>query len=183
MKRVKNESCQIQNYFPEYKQFPIYFLKLLKKKLRDRILNILSFLSESLLKNKDLFYDGQEIWDSLSSQGYSEGDIEATLAHIERMSLQVPGPFWSEIIPVHRAFSPEEMTRLSPRVRGYLWKLKCRGIIDHVLEDEIVQKAMNLEDPAGLREIKTVAALTVFGYEHRVQPGQDGQPISGTDLH
>jgi hypothetical protein len=44
-----------------------------------------------------------------------------------------------------------------------------RGIIDHAIEDEIIQKAMNLEMPAGLREIKTVAALTVFGYEHKIQ--------------
>ncbi len=152
--------------------------------MRDKILNILSFLSQSLLRNKDLFYDGQEIWDSLSSQGYSENDIEATLAHIERMSLQVPGPFWSENIPVHRSYSTEEMTRLAPRVRGYLWKLKCRGIIDHALEDEIVQKAMNLEDPAGLREIKTVAALTVFGYEHKVHTVREGNHLyGGGDLH
>jgi len=140
-------------------------------------------LSQSLLKNKDLFYDGQEIWDSLAQQGFSESDIETALSHIERMSLQVPGPFWSEIIPVHRSYSTEEMTRLSPKVRGYLWKLKCRGIIDHALEDEIVQKAMNLEDPAGLREIKTVAALTIFGYEHRVQPERDSGFSGAADLH
>ena len=46
-----------------------------------------------------------------------------------------------------------------------------RGIIDHLIEDEIIQKAMNLEAPAGLREIKTVAALTVFGYEHKIHKG------------
>ena len=56
-----------------------------------------------------------------------------------------------------------------PNARGYLWRLKYMGVIDHALEDEIVHKAMNLEEPAGLRAIKTVAALTVFGYEHRAQ--------------
>jgi uncharacterized protein Smg (DUF494 family) len=161
-------------------RFPIYRHK---ASLRDRILNILSFLSQSLLRDKDLFYDGQEIWDALSQQGFSETDIETALSHIERMSLQMPGPFWSDIIPVHRAYSAEEMSRLSPRVRGYLWKLKSRGIIDHALEDEIVQKAMNLEEPAGLREIKTVAALTVFGYEHRVQPDRVDKAFGGSDLH
>jgi hypothetical protein len=40
-------------------------------------------------------------------------------------------------------------------------------LIDHAIEDEIVHKAMNLEDSAGLKEIKTVAALTVFGREHK----------------
>jgi uncharacterized protein Smg (DUF494 family) len=129
--------------------------------LRDKILNILGILSQSLLRNKDLFYDAQEIWDDLVTKGFSEQEIETTLSHIERMSLDLPGPFWSESIPVHRSYTTEEMR--------YLWKLKCRGIIDHALEDEIVQKAMNLEEPAGLREIKTVAALTVFGYEHKFQ--------------
>jgi uncharacterized protein Smg (DUF494 family) len=138
--------------------------------LRDKVLNILGLLSQSLAQDKDLFYDAQEIWDDLTQRGFSESDIETALAQIERMSLDIPGPFWSDILPVYRSYTIDEMSRLTPRVRGYLWKLKCRGIIDHALEDEIVQKAMNLEDPAGLKEIKTVAALTVFGYEHKYQP-------------
>ena len=140
-------------------------------------------MSQSLQRNKDLFYDGQEIWDSLSAQGYSEEDIEETVAHIEKLSLHVPGQYWSDSIPSHRIYSNEESSRLPLRVRGYLWKLKSRGIIDHILEDEIVQRAMNLEEPAGLREIKTVAALTIFGYEHRVQLEKDGIYSNGRDLH
>lgn len=140
-------------------------------------------LSQSLLKNKDLFYDAQEIWDDLASRGYSEEDIEKAVSHIERTSLNVPGSFWSDIIPVHRTFTSEESTRLSTKVRGYLWRLKCRGVIDHALEDEIVQKAMNLEEPAGLREIKTVAALTVFGYEHKFQAEGDPETLSYSPVH
>lgn len=149
--------------------------------LRDKIYNILSFLTQSVNHNKDLFYDAQEIWDSLGRLGFSEDDIERAMTHIQRTALEIPGPFWSDIVPVHRTFSSEEMCRLSPRVRGYLWKLKSRGIIDHILEDEIVQRAMNLEEPAGIREIKTVAALTIFGYEHKVQA--DGMGQCYPDLH
>ena len=43
--------------------------------------------------------------------------------------MESPGPFWCESVPVHRAFTPEEHARLTPKVRGYLWKLKCRGVI------------------------------------------------------
>lgn len=116
-------------------------------------------------------------------KGYSEEDIEAALSQIEKMALQVPGPYWTESLPVHRSYSGEEMSRLSSKVRGYLWNLKCRGIIDHILEDEIVQRAMNLETPAGLREIKTVAALTVFGYELRGQESMAGLEKGGAGLH
>jgi uncharacterized protein Smg (DUF494 family) len=140
--------------------------------LNEKTLHILGILSESVLREKDLFYDAEEIWDDLLHRGYSEREIEDALAHIERISLEVPGAFWSEHLPCHRSYTAEEMSRLPPKVRGYLWKLKSRGIIDHALEDEIVQKAMNLEEPAGIREIKTVAALTVFGYEHRGSPKQ-----------
>jgi len=105
------------------------------------------------------------------------------LSHIERMSLNVPGAFWSDAIPVHRSYTIEEMTKLSTKVRGYLWKLKCRGVIDHALEDEIVQKAMNLEEPAGIREIKTVAALTVFGYEHKFQVDRDAHYLNDAVLN
>ena len=121
--------------------------------------------------------------DDLARRGYSEQDIESAVSHIERTSLDVPGAFWSDIIPVHRAFSHEEATRLSTKVRGYLWRLKCRGVIDHALEDEIVQKAMNLEEPAGLREIKTVAALTVFGYEHKFQLEEDPAILPFSRIH
>jgi len=151
--------------------------------LRDKTLNILSVLSQSLSRNKDLFYDAQEIWDDLAKRGYSEEDIEAAVTHIERTSLNVPGSFWSDAIPVHRIYTHEESTRLSTKVRGYLWRLKCRGVIDHALEDEIVQKAMNLEEPAGLREIKTVAALTVFGYEHKFQTEGDPESHSYSHVH
>ena len=127
-----------------------------------------------MLRNKDLVYDAQEIWDELMHRGYSEEEIERAVQHIEKTSLGVPGQFWSDAFPVYRAYTSEEISRLSSRVRGYLWKLKCRGIIDHCLEDEIVQKAMNLEDSPGLREIKTVAALTVFGYEHKFHIDRGG---------
>lgn len=145
--------------------------------MKDKILSILALFSQSLLKNKDLVYDAQEIWDELTSKGFSEEEIEDAVSHIERVMLEVPGPYWSESLPVHRSYTDEEVIRLSPRIRGYLWKLKCRGIIDHALEDEIVHKAMNLEEPAGLREIKTVAALTVFGYEHKIS-GHPGVEFS-----
>lgn len=151
--------------------------------MRDKILNILGILSQSLLRDKDLFYDAQEIWDDLTARGFSETEIETALEHIEKMSLDVPGPFWSDAIPVHRAYTTQEMSRLSSKVRGYLWKLKCRGIIDHALEDEIVQKAMNLEDHPGLREIKTVAALTVFGYEHKFQLDRSNSFVSDSHLN
>ncbi len=137
--------------------------------MRNRTLDILGFLSQSLEDERDLFYDSEEIWEELQIKGYSEGDIQGALQHIEKTSLEAPGPFFSDSVPVHRAFSHQEISYLSNKVRGYLWKLKVRGIIDHALEDEIVQKALNLEEPATLREIKTVAALTVFGYEHKTQ--------------
>jgi uncharacterized protein Smg (DUF494 family) len=151
--------------------------------LRDRIFNILGVLSQYLQRNKDLFYDGQEIWDDLAHQGYSEEDIERAVDLIEKSVLKVPGPYWSDSLPVHRVYSREEMHKLPTRVRGYLWSLKCRGIIDHSLEDEIVQRALNLEEAAGLKEIKTVAALTIFGFEHKGFLEGDSSYGASQDIH
>jgi uncharacterized protein Smg (DUF494 family) len=142
-----------------------------EEKMRDKISNILALFSQSLERNKDLFYDAEEIWELISQRGYSDDDIESAISHIQKTSLEIPGPFWSEDVPVYRSYADEEHSRLSKTAKGYLWKLKMRGIIDHAIEDEIIQKVMNLESPAGLREIKTVAALTVFGYEHKIQGG------------
>ncbi len=133
------------------------------------------------MKEKDLFYDAQEIWEELGTQGFSDDEIEGALDHLERVFLQNPGSYWSNIIPVHRTYTIQEMAKVSARARGYLWTLKSRGVIDHALEDEIVHKAMNLEELAGVREVKTVAALTVFGYEQRAQqyPTYPKSPIHG----
>ncbi len=136
--------------------------------MREKILTILSVLSQNVLREKDLFYDAQEICEELAQQGFSEEDIEKAIVHIEQTTLGMPGPYWSDEVPLHRAFSGEEQQRITAPARGYLWKLKYRGVIDHALEDEIIHKVMNLDENAGLREIKTVAALTVFGYEHRL---------------
>ncbi|MBI3294617.1 MAG: DUF494 family protein [Deltaproteobacteria bacterium] len=137
--------------------------------MRDKTLDILGFLSQSLLRERDLFYDAEEIWKELTENGYSEEEIERAIGYLERATLTLPGAFWSEDIPVHRSYTKKEMHHLTPKARGFLWMLKCKGVIDHCLEDEIVHKAMNLSEPAGVREIKTVAALTVFGYEHKTQ--------------
>lgn len=136
--------------------------------MRQKILNILGHLSQSLQQNKDLFYDADQIWEELGSQGFSEEEILGALSHIEKTMLDEIGPFWSQEIPVCRVYSPKESNQISCKARGYLWKLKVRGIIDHALEDEIIEKAMNLEGETGIREIKTVAALTLFGYEHKL---------------
>ncbi len=136
--------------------------------MRQKILNILGHLSQSLQQEKDLFYDADQIWEELSSHGFSEEEILGALSHIEKTMLEEIGPFWSQDIPVCRVYSPKESNQISCKARGYLWKLKVRGIIDHALEDEIIEKAMNLEGETGIREIKTVAALTLFGYEHKL---------------
>ena len=136
--------------------------------MRQKILNILGHLSQSLQQNKDLFYDADQIWEELSSHGFSEEEILGALSHIEKTMLEEIGPFWSQDIPVCRVYSSKESNQISCKARGYLWKLKVRGIIDHALEDEIIEKAMNLEGETGIREIKTVAALTLFGYEHKL---------------
>ena len=137
--------------------------------MRDRTLNILGFLSQYINRNKDLFYDAEEVWAELLNLGFSEHEIKTAVHHVKETMLKMPGPFWNEVFPVLRSYSPEEMHKLSTKARGFLWRLKCQGVIDHALEDEIVHKVMELEAPAGLKEIKTVAALTVFGYEHKTQ--------------
>ncbi|MFM8269574.1 MAG: DUF494 family protein [Pseudomonadota bacterium] len=137
--------------------------------MRQKILNILGYLSQSLQQNKDLVYDADQIWEELSARGFSEEEILGALTHIEKTTLEEIGPFWSQDIPVCRVYSPKESSQISRKAQGYLWKLKVRGIIDHALEDEIIEKAMNLEGETGVREIKTVAALTLFGYEHKLQ--------------
>jgi uncharacterized protein Smg (DUF494 family) len=114
-----------------------------------------------------LFYDSDTIWQELSAQGFGEEEIVEALSHIERTTLEEIGPYWSEEIPVCRVYTSKESSQISKKARGYLWKLKVRGIIDHALEDEIIEKAMNLEGETGIKEIKTVAALTLFGYEHK----------------
>jgi RNA polymerase sigma factor (sigma-70 family) len=110
--------------------------------LRQKILNILGHLSQSLQQNKDLFYDADQIWEELSSHGFSEEEILGALSHIEKTMLEEIGPFWSQDIPVCRVYSPKESNQISCKARGYLWKLKVRGIIDHALEDEIIEKAI-----------------------------------------
>lgn len=137
--------------------------------MQDRIQQILGFLIQAISLKRDLFYEADEIWQELLEKGYDYSDIQKAILHIQKTSLKTPGSFWSDGIPVHRIYSQQEMLQLPRRVRGYLWKLKWRGVINHVLEDEIIEKAMNLNEPLNLTEIKTVAALTIFGHESHFQ--------------
>lgn len=137
--------------------------------MKETIYKILGHLCQFVEKDKDLFYDGDEIWQNLCDLGFQEDEIEETLLYIEGLLLKMPGPFWSDTIPVNRVFSREERLKLAPRVQGFLWRLKLQGTIDHALEDEIIERILALEEGANLKDIKTVAALTIFGYELKFQ--------------
>lgn len=83
--------------------------------MREKILGILGHLSQSLNDEKDLFYDAQEIWAELTGRGYSENEIENAVSHIERMSLDVPGPYWSDEMPVYRTYCGKSPCASRPR--------------------------------------------------------------------
>ncbi len=133
--------------------------------------SILSFLAQMADQEKDLVMDADEIVDSLIDRGYSTEDIQSAFSHLEKQLLRNSGAFWSHQVPSYRTYDPVELSQISPAARGYLWRLKCQGVVDHALEDEIIYKVMarpeRITHQVHLQEIKTVAALTLFGYEHK----------------
>ncbi len=76
-------------------------------------------------------------------------------------------PVLGHSFPSTRIFTPEEMRALSKEARGFLVRLRSLGILDDRIQEEIIDKALQMADEEiSLQEMKTVTALTLFARSH-----------------
>lgn len=133
--------------------------------MRERILNILSLMSQFVQQNKDLFYHEAQLWEVLNGNGYTDKEIKEALDCLQKIVIfdKLKGfenhPFG--VSP--RVFDPEETFRITSESRGFLWKLRAAGIINEDIQEEIITKLLTMDvDEIILNDVILVSTLTIF---------------------
>jgi Smg protein len=128
---------------------------------------IVTLIAQIVLEDRDQMSE-DELVGELLSVGYAEEEIDAAFRWIETAAIPSRQPVPHFAAPTNRVFSVEEVRGLSAESRGYLLRLRAMGILDDEIHEEIVERALQMaeEDEVGLKDLKTVIALSLFSRSH-----------------
>ncbi|KIH76289.1 Smg protein [Geoalkalibacter ferrihydriticus] len=132
--------------------------------MRDRVLAIVSIITQFILEENDLLTNENEIVQELLDIGFEVDEIDAAFSWMENQTLEPLEPSLPSLgVTSQRVFTLRESLMLSLEARGFLVRLRSLGIVDDNVEEEIIERAMSTgEDEVGLKEIKHIAILALF---------------------
>lgn len=131
--------------------------------MRERVLAIVNLIAQYFLDEREVISE-TDLVEELMAVGFEAEEIDAafswmesqTFSDLECRELTAPPA-------THRVFSREEMLFLEPEARGFLTRLRGMGMLDDEAHEEVMQKAMQLdEDEVTLKEIKSITVLVLF---------------------
>ena len=131
--------------------------------MRERILEIVSLIAQFVMEERDPLTE-IEIIEELLAAGFESEEINDAFSWIANVSFTPPTKERPPLATAgNRVFSPEETRLLSCEARGLLLRLRELGVLDDELCEEIIDRArQTADDEVDLRELKTLAALTLF---------------------
>lgn len=131
--------------------------------MRERVLAIVSLIAQYVMGEIDSLSEN-EIVEELLSIGFDADEIDAAFGWMHNHTVNDPGRALQTLtVPSQRIFTPGEIRTLSNEARGFLMRLRTLGILDDDSQEEIIERALEAsEDEVGLREVKSIAALTLF---------------------
>jgi len=131
--------------------------------VRERVLAIVTILARYFLEDRD-FMSETELVEELLSVGFEADEIDAAFSWMQGLST-VTNDRDEEFRPTvtQRIFSSEEIRLLTSDARGFLIRLRSLGLLDDILQEEIIDRAFQLgEETVSTKEIKVITALSLF---------------------
>lgn len=132
--------------------------------MRERVLAIVTILARYFLEERNLISE-TELVEELLSVGFDEEEIDAAFNWMQGLSPSSDAPIEKKPLTTYnqRIFTPEEKRLLSDEARGFLIRLRNLGILDDDAQEEIIERAFQLEEEdISLKEIKVMTALSLF---------------------
>lgn len=132
--------------------------------MRERVLAIVSIIAQYVMDDRD-FLTESDIVEQLLEDGFDAEEIDAAFSWMESLSMQCRATAQDRELsqPTYRIFTPEEGQVFTQDAMGFLIRLRTLGILDNDLQEEIIEKALNMsEEEVTLKEVKALTALTLF---------------------
>lgn len=138
--------------------------------LDERIMNLVSLITDQVQTKQDLFSNEGKIMDSLMSSGYRLHEADAALTLLQALSQNDDDRLAGEECAVPkdgmRSMNTEERSRFTIEAFGFITKLSHLNIISGEQRDEILDKALSLHaGRIGLTQMKSLLALDLFADE------------------
>jgi len=150
--------------------------------LDERIMHLVSLITDQVQTRQDLFSNEGKIMDSLMSSGYRLHEADAALTLLQALSQNDDDRLAGEERVVlkdgMRSMNTEERSRFTIEAFGFITKLSHLNIISEEQREEILDKALSIHSGRiGLSQMKSLLALDLFshGLEHdgMLDPGPD----------
>jgi uncharacterized protein Smg (DUF494 family) len=150
--------------------------------LDERIMHLVSLITDQVQTKQDLFSNEGKIMDSLMSSGYRLHEADAALTLLQALSQndddRIAGEERVVLKEGMRSMNTEERSRFTIEAFGFITKLSHLNIISEEQREEILDKALSIHSGRiGLSQMKSLLALDLFshGLEHEgmLDPGPD----------
>lgn len=132
--------------------------------MRERVLAIVTILARYFLEERNLSSES-ELVEELLSVGFDEEEIDAAFNWMQGLSPSSDASIEKKPLTIYaqRIFSADEQRLLSDEARGFLIQLRTLGILDDETQEEIIERAFEMEEEdLSLKEIKVMTALSLF---------------------
>ena len=124
--------------------------------MRERVLAIVTILARYFLEDRD-FMSEIELVEELLSVGFEADEIDAAFSWMQGLSTAANDRD-EEFQPTvtQRIFSSEEVRLLTSDARGFLIRLRSLGLLDDILQEEIIDRAFQLSAAGCVLERQTL---------------------------
>ena len=136
----------------------------------ERIMNLVSLITDQVQTKQDLFSNEGKIMDSLMSSGYRLHEADAALTLMQALSQNeedgLPGEERVVLSDGMRSMNTEERSRFTIEAFGFITKLSYLNIISGEQRDELLDKALSLHSGRiDLSHMKSLLARDLFADE------------------
>ncbi|NTW59440.1 MAG: DUF494 domain-containing protein [Nitrospirae bacterium] len=140
----------------------------------ERIMNLVSLITDQLQTKQDLFSNEGKIMASLMSSGYRLHEADAALTLMQALSQneedRLPNKGPVALPDAMRSMNTEERSRFTIEAFGFITKLSCLGIISGEQREELLDKALSLHSGRiELSHMKSLLALDLFADEQEYE--------------
>ena len=148
----------------------------------ERIMHLVSLITDQVQTKQDLFKNEGKIMDSLVNSGYRLNEADAALTLLQNLSQDDENVTGETLLPLKggmRTMNTEERSRFAVDAFSFITKLAHLGIISGELREELLGKALSLHSGRiELGHVRSLLAVNLFADEQEYDELHSDTPDS-----